>query len=386
MALLGAEVSVLGGSGAQSLNVHNASQEAWGWYNAPKALLSSAPTKFDTFLTNGGHMRTLMASQTSVRGPHPQRLRLDEIDEMDPSILEGSQGQPMRKMGPHGLIETHTVMSSTHQYPDKTMTMQLQRAKENGWPVFEWCWRETANPVDGWLTHDEVERKRQEISQHMWETEYDLQEPSIEGRAIDSDAVMRCFTEEYGTYDGQKPITAVPILGHNYITGVDWAKERDQTVVSTFDTTLSPWVCVAWQKMNKLPWPVMVRRAMEQWWKFGGKMVHDATGIGNVVDDLIHEEQPRHLWKDVIPVVMGGGRERQNLFSEYIAAIEHDNLRFPRIEYAYGEHLYVTVDDLYGRGHPPDSVVSGALAWSQRRNKLTVPVAGGGTKTAGFAI
>lgn len=386
MALLGAEVSVLGGSGAQSLNVHATSQEAWGWYNAPKALLISAPTKFDTFLRNGGHMRTLMASQTSVRGPHPQRLRLDEIDEMDLAILEGAQGQPMRKMGPHGRIETHTVMSSTHQYPDKTMTAMLARAKEKGWPIFEWCWRETANPKDGWLTHDEVDRKRQEIPQHMWETEYDLQEPNVEGRAIDGDAVDRCFDPELGVYSGDRNITAIPIIGHQYITGVDWAKERDQTIVTTFDTTTLPWVAVAWRKVNKLPWPMMVTLAIEQWRKFGGKLTHDATGIGNVVDDLIKEQLPKHMWKDVVPVIMGGGRERQNLFSEYIAAIEHDDLRFPRIEYAYGEHRYVTVDDLYGKGHAPDTVVSAALAWKLRRNRGAVGVPTGGTKDAGFAI
>lgn len=386
MALLGAEVSVLGGSGAQSLNVHATSQEAWRWHNSPRALLTSAPTKFDTFLTNGGHMRTLMASQTSVRGPHPQRLRLDEIDEMDQAILEGAQGQPMRKMGPHGRIETHTVMSSTHQYPDKTMTAMLGRAKESGWPVFEWCWRETANPVDGWLTHDEVERKRKEIPQHMWETEYDLQEPNVEGRAIDGDAVERYFDTDLGSYKGDKVVTSEPVRGRAYITSVDWAKERDQTIVSTWDTTSLPWVCVAWRKVNKLPWPVMVKMAIEQWDKFGGKLTHDATGIGNVVDDLIKEELPRHKQKLVYPVVMGGGRERSNLFSEYIAAIEHDDLRSPRIEYAYDEHRYVTVDDLYGKGHPPDSVVSGALAWRLRSSRITVGMPGGGTKQPGFAI
>jgi hypothetical protein len=206
MALLGSEVNVLGGSGAQSLNVHQTSQTAWSWHHAPKALLTQPPTKYDTDLKNGGHMRSLMASQTSVRGSHPPRLRLDEIDEMDLDILEAAQGQPMRQRGPHGIIETQTVMSSTHQYPDKTMTAMLQRAAEKHWPVYEWCWRETSNPYDGWLEPDEVERKRNEISQHMWDTEYDLQEPSVEGRAIDTDAVERCFDAELGAMSGTKAI------------------------------------------------------------------------------------------------------------------------------------------------------------------------------------
>lgn len=382
MALLGCEVSVLGGSGAQSLNVHATSQEAWSWHNSPKGLLTSPPTKFDTNLSNGGHMRSLMASQTSVRGPHPQRLRLDEIDEMDLDILEGAQGQPMRKRGPHGLIETQTVMSSTHQYPDKTMTEMLKRARDRGWPIYEWCWRETSNPIDGWLTTEEVERKRGEIMEHMWATEYDLQEPSVEGRAINTEAVERCFDPAYGEFDGHKKIAADPIPGVNYITGIDWAKEKDMTVIATFDTTELPWVCVAWQKIQRLPWPVMIKMAMDQWLKYGGRMVHDATGIGNVVHDYIKEELPRPMHDKVTPVVMGGGRERSNFFNDYVAAIEGDELRYPRIHYAYDEHRYVTVDDLFGRGHPPDSVVAGALAWSRRRHKITVGLPSGGVRAA----
>lgn len=385
MALLGAEVSVLGGSGAQSLNVHHTSQEAWGHFGAPKGLLTTAPTKFDTDLSNGGHMRSLMASQTSVRGPHPQRLRLDEIDEMDLDILEASQGQPMRKRSQVpgvGMIETQTVMSSTHQYPDKTMTAMLARARELHWPIYQWCWRETSNLVDGWLTPQEVERKRGEIAHHMWETEYDLQEPSVEGRAIDTEAVERCFDPALGEFSGDKAITTKPIPGVPYITGIDWAKEKDMTIVATFDTTQLPWVCVAWQKMQRKPWPVMIADALKQWQTYGGLLVHDATGIGNVVQDYITEEIPRSLHDKVKPVVMGGGRERANFFNDYVACIEGDEMRYPRIEYAYGEHRYVTVDDLFGRGHPPDSVVAGALAWSRRRHRITVGAPTGGVRSS----
>jgi hypothetical protein len=60
------------------------------------------------------------------------------------------------------------------------------------------------------------------------------------------------------------------------------------------------------------------------------------------------------------------------MFSEYITAIERNDLHYPRIDYAYDEHRYVTVDDLFGSGHPPDSVVAGALAWTQRRARIGV--------------
>jgi hypothetical protein len=382
--ILGAEVSLLGGSGAQSLNVHAASQEMWHAPHAPKQLWKTDPTKYDTHLLNMGYIRSLMASQTSVRGPHPQRLRLDEIDEMELEILEAAQGQPMRKRG----IETQTVMSSTHQHPDGTMTHILKRAAELHWPVYEWCYKESSNPVDGWLTSDEVDRKRQEIPTHMWETEYDLQEPNFEGRAIDTAKVEKCFDPTLGIFDGKTPVLIQePIAKVEYITGIDWAKEQDKTIVATFRTDMLPWVCVAWQQMNRMPWPVMIQKALRQWKAYGGTLVHAATGIGNVIDDTIRAELPASARNMVKPIVMGGGRARADLFTEYISGIESEEIRYPRIDYPYSEHKYAIVDDLYGRGHPPDSVVAGAMAWHARKHrvpKFVLPV--GGTRASAWTL
>ena len=144
----------------------------------------------------GGNMiQALTASQTAVRGAHPTRLLLDEIDEMKLPILEAAQGQPMDRNG----VQAQTVMSSTHQYPDGTVTAMRCRAAELGWTIYEWCYRETLEP-HGWLTADQVERKRRELSRTMWAVEYELQEPSAEGRAIDPAAVERMFDATLGTH------------------------------------------------------------------------------------------------------------------------------------------------------------------------------------------
>lgn len=382
--LLGCEVTILGGSFAQSRNVHDATKDAWGWHAAPKSLLAKA-NQFDTVLTNGGHMRTLTASQTSVRGPHPPRLRMDEIDEMDQGILDAALGQPMEQTNYLGLtVPTQTVMSSTHQYPDKTMSEMLRRAKVQGWRVYEWCFRDTANPVDGWLTPKAIERAKSVVSEMMWKTEYDLQEPSFAGRAINTDAVDRAFDPQIGGFTGDDPIRIVePIPGRHYVTAVDWAKTRDQTIVMTFDTTDSPWVCVAYMKVNQLPWPILVRKALEQWRLYGDRFVHDATGVGGAVVDIIREQTTQQEFQRVKGVILGGGRDRDALYTDYVAAIEHDDLRWPRIEHAYDEHRYVTNEDLYtSKGHVPDSVVAGALAWSQRKKGFVIAAPGGGTRSA----
>ena len=51
-----------------------------------------------------------------------------------------------------------------------------------------------------WLTEDQVTRKRGELSRTMWAVEYELQEPSAEGRAIDPAAVERMFDATFGTH------------------------------------------------------------------------------------------------------------------------------------------------------------------------------------------
>ena len=49
------------------------------------------------------------------------------------------------------------------------------------------------------------------------------------------------------------------------------------------------------------------------------------------------------------------GRDRVDLFRNYIAAIERHEIVCPRIDVFYTEHLYCGEDDLFGRGHPPDT-------------------------------
>lgn len=370
---LGAEVVILGGSAAQSLRVHEVTNEGWAAPYAPKHMLMREPTTWGTSLRNGAWLKAITASQRSARGPHPQRLRLDEIDEMDLSILEAAQGQPMDKIRNGTLVLSNTVMSSTHQYPDKTMTEMLKRANDKGWPIFEWCYRESMGTAQhpGWLTQAQVDRKRAEIPQHMWDTEYDLQEPSIEGRAIDTDAVERMFDKMLGTVDGEmhkEYIFEDPAKDGEYVTGVDWAKESDYTIITTWRVDVRPWRMVAFMRTGRKAWPAMVLNVEDRLKRYGGLLAHDSTGVGNVVDDLIQYD--RRKTHSIVMV----GREREIIFNDYVSAIEQDELRCPNVLYMAAEHRYVTRDDLFGRGgHPPDSVVSGALAWhvrNQRRPSL----------------
>ena len=314
---------MLGGSAQQSERVLEAMTLQWRAPKAPAHLLASPPAVRKTRFVWGNMITALAASQAAVRGPHPQRLRIDEADEMLLAVLDAAHGQPMDRAG----VQAQTVISSTHQHPDGTMTAVLQRAAARDWPVYEWCYRETLEP-HGWLTEDQVTRKRLELPRTMWETEYELQEPSAKGRAFDAAVVERMFDADLGTHipagdlehiwrgqPGPPAERARPDpAGAWYCTGIDWAQKRDYTVA------------------------VVVRC--------------DATGAGTAIGAF-----PALAAHDQLQGVTLVGRVRTDLFRNYIGAIERHEIVCPRIDAFYTEHLYCGEDNLFGSGHPPDTVV-----------------------------
>jgi len=385
---LKADVNVLGGSGEQSANVLKYCKDFWNFAGAPKQLLTSDVQR-ETRIAWGNTIKALTASQTSVRGPHRPRLRLDEIDEMSLAIFDAAMGQTMAKVEDGEIvIPAQTVASSTHQNADGTMTEVLRRAAEKGWPIAEWCYHETS-ANGGWLLNSEIQRKRREVTAAMWDVEHDLQEPSPESRAIQPDKVEAMFRRELGIFRGapgeyieiEGPVVVCQKCGHEqpsgdrckqcngdtkkakYATGGDWAKKRDWTIIVTLRCDVDPARVIAFERCGRLPWPVMVAKYEKQVKRFGSQAAHDGTGIGDVVDD--------NLTVHADPFVMVG-RARSDLLSNYINAIENNAIVAPMIEFMYNEHKYCSVDDCYGRGHLPDSICAGALAWSKRRKGLMI--------------
>jgi len=359
--LLGANVTILGGSGQQSARVHEAQDKFWAYQNAPIDLLKKDRTTYETELISGSKTIALLASTRSARGPHPHRLRMDEVDEIRQGIIDAAMGQTMASGG----IRAQTVMSSTHQYPDGSMSTMLKRASDKGWPTYEWCYRECLQSNGGWLEDSEVDRKRGEVTAVMWDTEYELQEPSSESRAIQTTAVETMFRRDLGQYAGRlREYIEIepPVRGATYANGADWAKTTDYTVVWTLRTDVKPMRFVAYQRDGRRPWPQMVKLLDDRNERYPGKSAHDATGLGGVVSDMLESAV-----EDKVMV----GRGRSDMINEYIAAVENEEIEAPYIEHAYGEHKYCTQKDLWNReGHPPDSFMAAAVTyWAHKHGK-----------------
>lgn len=407
--VLGAKTNILGGSGEQSqrvLNYINGEEMPDSFWNAPNAPIhlvvggieSDTPdnakgiTKKHIKLTNGGYLKTLMASSRSVRGPHPQRLRLDEIDEMDIEILDAALGQPMTRFG----IEEQTVCSSTHHYSNGTMTEIIKRGEENGWGYYEWCYKENLVSNGGWLENAAIKRKQNTVTKVMWKTEYEGQEPSPTDRAIDVIKCEMAFDTKLGEFEGneyeyvqaEKPakggapepschrchhpyrrndddsefcshcnIPRRTTLPARYSTGTDWAKERDWTVIHTVRVDVSPARLVAWERTGRLDWPSMIARHEARIREYGGAAGHDKTGIGGVIDDYLTVAS-----EGVLMV----GMPRHEMLSQYITAIESGRIKFPMIKWMFNQHRLASVADVYSSGkknHLPDSMAAGAIAW-----------------------
>jgi hypothetical protein len=129
------ETSILGGSEAQSEKSYKAMESFWCISNLYD-ILKKEPLITKTEWLNGSVANILTASQRSVRGPHPQRLILDEVDEMDFEIFQASLSQPLSK---HNIPSSTGIYSTNHNIGG-TMDKALAIAEEKGgYKVYKHC-------------------------------------------------------------------------------------------------------------------------------------------------------------------------------------------------------------------------------------------------------
>ena len=237
------------------------------------------------------------------------------------------------------------------------------RAADLGWPVSQWCHQETLDP-HGWLTEDEVTRKRRERSRTMWASEDELQEPRAEGRAIDPAAVERMFDATRGAHVSPGELEHLwrgqpgPPAVAWYCTGIHWAQQRDDTVAVVVRCETTPLQVVAVDRIQRRPWPEMAAHVGALLDAFPGPAAHDTTGAGNAIGAF-----PALADHDQLQGVTLVGRVRTDLFRNDIEAIERHEVVCPRIDACSPEHRYCGEDDLFGSGHSPETLVALALAY-----------------------
>lgn len=363
--LSGSNLVVLGGSAQQSRTVHEAEIEIWNHdlilpdgtvLDAPlKSFLAEEPTQYITKMKAGNKLQALTASQTSVRGKHPEKLFLDEADEMSLAILESSFGMPMQR----GDIVPQILITSTHQYPDGTMSELIRRAHNRNWYFGSWCFKETHQANGGWLSQDLIDFKKGSMPQRMWEIEFELQEPSIEGRLFETAHIQNMFTKKViPDKVGEVYEFETPIPQGRYITGADWGKQQDYTVIITLRIDCDPVKIVAFERRNKEDWNLMFERFNARVRRYPGKCAHDGLGIGSVISDMLDHR--------AIPF-MAVGKKHHESYRSLQVAIENGRIRSPAIQSLKHELTFVTYEDIFvpnAGKHIGDTIAALNIAWT----------------------
>jgi phage FluMu gp28-like protein len=157
----------------------------------------------------------------------------------------------------------------------------------------------------------------------------------------------------------------LPRPDQEYIISADWAKAQDFTVITVWNATHLPMHPIYQVRMRRRPYPVMIGAYNDLMRKYNADGIHDATGLGGVVADYIDKRAYGFMMT---------GTQRDNMLSDYIAAVENGKVKAPRVEVFYKAHLYCSVEDVYSRGkefHLPDEVCSYALAWNLMSRRAT---------------
>jgi hypothetical protein len=191
--------------------------------------LVGEPTSEQTNFRNGSSFAVLAASTRRTRGPHPQKLIIDEVDELKREIYDAAIQMPQDGDG----IPSSMVIASTAHRSAGLMEMLVDSAADKGLPLYTWCWKEVAEQCvgreckacalrndcggdllapkrGGYYSIEGLIRKRAQNDLETWETEWCCRRANVGALVYDPDALNRAIM----------PVARV--LGAETVAGLDW--------------------------------------------------------------------------------------------------------------------------------------------------------------------
>jgi hypothetical protein len=230
----------MGGSLMQAQGVYNYFVGHIYTQQSIVSALPSDPTMKETKSDKGNYFKAVAASPKAVRGPHPDKLYIDEACETkDELILDA---MPMVNTSAHSQV----VMTSTFHKIFGYFQETWDRADELGWVRLSWdsfdvarqfdpaIWRDetlnreipdlallekraagrTGDP-EGWIPVENlIQAWREKTSADYFDVEYMGSRPSTEGMVNDPEDIDACTIDEFGEY------AYVP--GTHTAGGLDW--------------------------------------------------------------------------------------------------------------------------------------------------------------------
>lgn len=135
------EANIVGGSLDQAQRSYAATSEFWSATEdiGASSVLAKEPLLKETEFNNGSKYEIGTASTKRQRGPHPQSLNMDEIDEMDVQVFNTALAQPQTKRG----HKSEYAFASTMHRSNWLMSDWVDHAQEKGFTLYKWCILET---------------------------------------------------------------------------------------------------------------------------------------------------------------------------------------------------------------------------------------------------
>jgi len=190
-------------------------------------------------------------------------------------------------------------------------------------------------------------------------------EREILGRFVDStgsvflqDALDFAFDPDLEVLNAER-YAAAPVVGARYVDGWDLARKSDWTVGITLRVDRRRWELVAFERYNRVAWPVQEERMRRRRAEYDSALsVYDATGIGDVMGGYLGDGFTPFVFTGSRP---GGGAKgtKPALLDNLVWAFEQHRLRLPLLPQLRTELECYEWDD---KDLETDSVMALALA------------------------
>lgn len=137
----------------------------------------------------------------------------------------------------------------------------------------EWASWQMPTRSNPFIHPDEIEAARRELPERTFEQEFEAQ------FLDDSSGVFRRVRDA-----AQARPMAAPVVGHDYVMGVDLAKTHDFTVCIVLDVSERPVRMVCLERFNQLDWSIQIERIAALAQRYRARtVVVDKTGVGDPV-------------------------------------------------------------------------------------------------------
>lgn len=181
--------SIIGGSLEQAMRAVAYFNEFWEKSCIGNQFIINKEITSKGFRTiEGSWVKALAASPKSIRGEHPNKLRIDEADELDRKLYDASLGQPKAKNG----HKDNVIISSTLHHPFGLMSEILDDVEKIGAKLYKWCIYDVCEPYGFWK-YDEIERKKKQVTDEMWDSEYLCKRPKMGDSIFDFESISRAY-------------------------------------------------------------------------------------------------------------------------------------------------------------------------------------------------